>query len=107
MLSRGIAQLESLSSHLTGRTLALRLHDFPGKRALQTKRTPRAVGWQLLRPELEQTPIRHDGHRPRALDAVSLVGDLLLPQAHDPFEFFRTKAPPTTCANTPRQPPAR
>jgi hypothetical protein len=79
MWSCSFAQPKLLSSHLAGRTLALCLDDLPRKLALQVKRAPWTIGWHVVRLELEQEHIRHDGHRPRALDSISLFGDLMLP----------------------------
>jgi hypothetical protein len=88
MPSRYFAQLKPFPGHLTGRTLALCLNHLPGKRPLQAKGAPRPVCRDIFGPQLQQEPRGHDGYRHRALDAVRLFGHLMLPQAHNPFQFF-------------------
>jgi hypothetical protein len=87
MPSLGFGQLKAFSSHLTGRALVLRLDYFPGKGALQTKRAPRPVCEDIFGVQLEQEQIGHDRHRDRALHPIDFLGDLMLAQAHHPFEF--------------------
>ena len=87
MSSRGCTHLEPLPSHLTGRTLALRLDDLPCKRPLQAKRAPRPVCGDVSGPPFEQEQIGHDRHRHRALNTVGLFGDLMLAQTDHAFQF--------------------
>jgi hypothetical protein len=47
MVLRSFAHLHPLSSHLTGRTLALRLDHLSCQRTLQAERAPRSVRWEV------------------------------------------------------------
>jgi hypothetical protein len=101
MFLRGFAQLKPLPSQLMGRTLTMRLDDFPCQRALQVKHAPRAVCTDVLRSQLEQEQVGHDCHGHGTLDAVDLFCDLMLAQADDPFQFFHQAFdPPPTQVDT-------
>jgi hypothetical protein len=88
----GFPQLEPLPSHVPGRTLALRLCYLRGKRALQAKRTPRAIRRNILGLELEQEQVGHNRHRDRAFDSSHVFGDLMLAQCGAPFNSFTSSS---------------
>jgi hypothetical protein len=89
MSSRSFSHLKLLPRHLPGRTLALRLHQLPGKGTLQAKGAPWAVCWDVLGAQVEQEQIHHDGYGHGAFDTAHLLGDLMLAQADEPFQFLK------------------
>jgi hypothetical protein len=89
MSSRSFSHLKPLSRYLPGRTLALRLHHLPGKGPLQAKGTPWAVCGDVRGAQFEQEQIGHDGYGHGAFDTAHLLGDLMLAQADDLFQFFK------------------
>ena len=91
----GFSQLKPRPGPLASRTLTQCLHHFPGKRALQVKRPPRAARRDGFGAQLQQEQIRHDRHSHGTFHPAKLYGDLMLAQAHHPFHWGQTGQRPS------------
>jgi hypothetical protein len=94
MTLRCFAHLKPLPGHLMGRTLAWCRADLPSQGPLPPKRAPRAGCRNVRRTQLEPEQRGHARHRPRALHAVCLFGDLRLAHAYHALQLFAQQLDP-------------
>ena len=80
-----------LSRLLVGRPLQLAGAPVPGQFLLERERTPGTSRLNLFGPQPQQQQIRHHRHGHRAFHPGRLLGDLVLPQAHDALQFLNAE----------------
>jgi hypothetical protein len=90
-LLRNKVQANLLASFLTGIPVQLASTPVPRQLPLERERTPGTPRCDRLGPQPQQQQIRHEGHSHRVLHPRCLLGDLVLPQPDDPFQFLDTE----------------
>ena len=91
MYSSGEPHFDLLTRFLPGNVFELPSAHFPGKLRLEGEGTPGPPGLDLLGPHTQQQQISHESYPDGAFHAGRIPGDLMLPQAHHPLQFFNTK----------------
>lgn len=84
----GRPRAKLLSRFLTCHSFELAAPPLPGKLLLEGEGAPRSPRLNLLGAPAQPQQIRHEGHGHRALSPCRVLGDLVLAQPDDAFQFL-------------------